>query len=195
MIEDTMIYENPELLHRVFDAVGSRLVSYYANALEYDSVGMIMSNDDWGFNTQTFLSPTHMREYVFPWHKKIVDVTHSKGRPVILHSCGYMRTVIDDIIAMGYDAKHSYEDGIMPVEEAYDAWHDRIAVLGGFDINFMCTKTPEEIAARTRAMLERTQKDGGWAVGTGNSVPDYIPFENYIAMIKEAIGYDPMAQI
>ena len=81
------------------------------------------------------------------------------------------------------------------VEEAYDAWHDRIAVLGGFDINFMCTKTPEEIAARTRAMLERTQKDGGWAVGTGNSVPDYIPFENYIAMIKEAIGYDPMAQI
>ena len=187
-----MVYENPELLQRVFDDVGSRLVRYYERVLEYDTVGLISSNDDWGFNTQTFLSPADMRKYVFPWHKKIVDTVHAAGRPVFLHSCGYMGDVIDDVIAMGYDAKHSYEDTIMPIEQAYEAWHDRIALLGGIDINFICTRTPEEVRQRTRGMLERVRGRGGWAVGTGNSVPYYVPMTNYAAMIEEAIGYNPL---
>lgn len=66
-----MLYEDPELVGRVFDQVGSRLVAYYKNALCFDSVGLISSNDDWGFNTQTFLSPEHMRRYVIPWHKNL----------------------------------------------------------------------------------------------------------------------------
>ena len=188
-----MLYEDPELLQRVFDAVGERLVRYYENVLQYDTVGLISSNDDWGFNTQTFLSPADMRKYVFPWHKKIVDTVHAAGRPIFLHSCGFMGEVIDDIVSMGYDAKHSYEDTIMPIEKAYEAWHDRIALLGGIDVNFICTRPPEEIRARTRAMLERTRGRGGWAVGTGNSVPYYVPLEGYIAMVEEAIGYNPLA--
>ena len=31
---------------------------------------------------------------------------------------------MDDIIAMGYDAKHSFEDKIQPIEEAYEAYHN-----------------------------------------------------------------------
>ena len=72
------IYEEPELVRLMFQNVGERLVEYYKNALEYDCVGMIMSNDDWGFKTQTFLSIEHMRKYVFPWHKKIAKVAHDK---------------------------------------------------------------------------------------------------------------------
>ena len=36
-------------------------------------------------------------------------------------------------------------------------------------------------------MLERTEKRGGYAPGTGNSVPDYVPDENYFAMISAAL--------
>ena len=187
-----MLYENPELVQRIFDEVGQRLVRYYQNAVQYDTVGFICSNDDWGFNSQTFLSPKDMRKYVFPWHKKIVEVAHSAGKPVILHSCGNMKEVIDDIVQLGYDAKHSYEDKIMPIEEAYEAWHNRIALLGGIDVNYICTQPIERIKSRTRAMIERTQTRGGWAVGTGNSVPPYMPVDKYIAMVEEAIGYNPI---
>lgn len=187
-----MIYEEPELAKEVFDHVGSRLVRYYENALQYDTVGLISSNDDWGFNTQTFLSPADMRKFVFPWHKKIVDTVHEAGRPVFLHSCGYMGEVIDDIVSMGYDAKHSYEDIILPIEDAYEAWHEKIALFGGIDMNFICTKSPDEVAARTKAMIERTEGRGGWAVGTGNSIPPYVPMPQYFAMLKEALGYHPL---
>ena len=187
-----MLYDEPELVKRVFDEVGERLVRYYKNCLEYDTVGMIVCNDDWGFNTQPFLSPDQMREYVIPWHEKIVKLGHEAGRPVILHSCGNLKTLIDDIVGMGYDAKHSYEDNIFPVEEAYEAWHERIAILGGMDVDFVIRRPAEEIRSRVAAMMERTATRGGWAIGTGNSVPEYIPVGQYLAMVETALGYNPL---
>ncbi len=183
-----LLYEEPDVAKAVFDGVGSRLVRYYEMAAPQDSVGFLMSNDDWGFNTQTFLSPEMMRKYVFPWHKKIVDVGHRYGKPVALHSCGNCRDIIDDIVEMGYDAKHSYEDAILPVEQAYTAWHDRIALLGGIDVDFLIRSDVGVIRARGRAMIERTRAHGGWALGTGNSVPEYIPQEKYFAMTETAFA-------
>ena len=40
-----------------FGAVGSRLVRYYEICAAYDTVGALISNDDWGFKSQTMLSP------------------------------------------------------------------------------------------------------------------------------------------
>jgi len=74
----------------------------------------------------------------------------------------------------------------MPVEEAYETYGSRIAIMGGIDVNFIATETPENIYRRCRAMLERTASRGGYALGTGNSVPEYIPYENYIAMVRAA---------
>ncbi len=180
-----MLYEDRQLVYDIFEQVGSRLVRYYTEAVKYDFVGAIISNDDWGFNTQTLLSPSDMREFVFPWHKKIVELAHNTGKYAILHSCGKYDDVIDDIINdMKFDARHSYEDNITPVEQAYEDLKGKIAVLGGMDINFVTTKTPEEIYARAKAMVEKAKS--GYALGTGNSVPEYIPHENYFAMIKAA---------
>ncbi len=183
-----MIYEDPELVQDIFDAVGDRLVRYYEICSPIDSVGALISNDDWGFKTQTMLSPADMRRYVFPWHKKIVETIHKAGKPAILHSCGNLEKVMTDIIEdMGYDAKHSYEDTIQPVEEAYECWGDKIAILGGMDLDFVCRATPEDIKNRCHAMLKRAEAHGGYALGTGNSVPEYVPDENYFAMISAAL--------
>jgi uroporphyrinogen decarboxylase len=131
-----MLYDEPELVQEIFDNVGSRIVEYYNSVAGADTVGVLVSNDDWGFNTQSFLSPEMMRKYLFPWHKKIVDTIHSYGKPVILHSCGNYSEVIDDVIDdLKYDARHSYEDNIIPVEDAYESLNGRIAVIGGIDVN------------------------------------------------------------
>lgn len=181
-----MLYDQPELAGRIFDAVGSRLVRYYELALQHEAVGLISSNDDWGFNSQPFLSPAMMRKYVFPWHQRIVDTVHRAGRPVFLHSCGNLNSLMDEVIAMGYDAKHSFEDNIQPIEQAYEAYAGRIALLGGLDMNYLCTRPEDEIYRRTLAMLERSSIRGGWAVGTGNSVPEYLPAGSLFAMHRAA---------
>jgi uroporphyrinogen decarboxylase len=182
-----MLADDPGLVEDVFAAVGSRLVRHYEILRQFRTVGALISNDDWGFKTQTMLSPEDMRRHVFPWHRRIVEAIHAAGLPAILHSCGNLRDVMDDIVDdMGYDAKHSYEDNIQPVEEAYEEYGARIAILGGIDLDFICRSTPAEIDARSRAMLARTAVRGGYALGSGNSIPGYVPVENYLAMIRAA---------
>ncbi len=182
-----MLYEEPELVKEIFDNVGKRLLRYYENAAAADTVGLLASNDDWGFNTQTFLRPDDMRKYLFPWHKKIVETVHKTGKPILLHSCGYYNEVINDIINdIKYDARHSYEDNITPVEKAYEDLNGKITVLGGIDVNFLSTKTPDEVYKRSTAMLERTWERGGYALGSGNSIADYVPKENLLALLRAA---------
>ncbi len=183
-----LIADEPELVQEIFDAVGSRLEAYYRIGAAYGIIGAAIVNDDWGFKTQTMLKPEDMRRYVFPWHKKMVAALHEQGKPAVLHSCGYFGDVIDDIIEdMEYDGRHSYEDAIIPVEEAYDRYHDRLAILGGIDLDYICRSTPEAVYRRSKAMLERSADGGAYGLGTGNSVPEYVPDENYFAMTRAAL--------
>jgi uroporphyrinogen decarboxylase len=182
------LHDNPQLVEDVFEQVGSRLVLYYKRAVQYVGVGACLANDDWGFITNTLISTEDLRRLVFPWYRKIVEISHAAGTPVILHSCGYFENIIEDIVEdMHFDGRHSYEDNIMPVEEAYEKYHDRISIIGGIDVNFICESTPDEIYARSKAMLDRSADRGGFALGTGNSVPEYIPDENFFALIRAAL--------
>jgi uroporphyrinogen decarboxylase len=181
------LHDNPRLVENVFEQVGSRLLQYYKKVVQHESVGACLANDDWGFMSNTLLSAEDLRRFVFPWYKQIVEISHAAGKPVILHSCGYFENIVEDIIeGMGFDGRHSYEDNIMPVEEAYEKYHSRLAILGGIDVNFICESTPDAVYERSRAMLERTSGRGGFALGTGNSVPDYVPDENFFALIRAA---------
>ncbi len=174
-----------ELTTEIFDAVGSRLLRFYEIVAPVETIGACIVNDDWGFKNQTMFHPDFLRRWVFPWHKKMVAAIHKAGKPAILHSCGQLKAVMDDVIDdMNYDAKHSFEDQITPVEEAIKLWGKRIAILGGVDMDFLARNTPEAIVERSKTLLEIQKNRGGYALGSGNSIPEYIPDENYLAMIS-----------
>jgi len=155
-----------------------------------ESVGACVVKDDWGFKTQTMFPPEMMEEYVFPYTKKIVEVIRSNGKPAILHSCGNLKNIMDVIIDdLKLDGKHSFEDGICPVEDAWDCWSDRIAIMGGIAMDFLAHRKPEEIYNRSLRLLEKTSETGGFALGSGNSIPDFIPRENYLAMLRAAVDF------
>ncbi len=180
-----MYMMDEELTTEIFDAVGSRLLRFYEHVAPIETVGACIVNDDWGFKNQTMFHPDFMRRWVFPWHKKMVAAIHKAGKPAILHSCGQLKAVMDDVIDdMKFDAKHSFEDQITPVEEAIKLWGDRIAIFGGVDMDFLARKSPEEIIERSKRLLDIQMTKGGYALGSGNSIPEYIPDDNYLAMIS-----------
>ena len=179
----SMLDENLTTL--IFDAVGSRLLRFYEIISPIETIGACIVNDDWGFKNQTMFPPSMLRRWVFPWHKKIVKAIHNSGKIAILHSCGQLKDVMNDVIDdMKYDAKHSFEDQIIPIEEALNIWGSRIALLGGVDMDFLARSNPSSIIQRSKSILEKTLSTGGYALGSGNSIPDYIPDENFIAMIS-----------
>jgi uroporphyrinogen decarboxylase len=184
------LYEQPDLVGAMFDRVGELSMACCEAACQIDSVRAILSSDDLGFRTGTLISPDHLRQYVLPWHKRVVECAHSHGRPVILHSCGNLEVIMDDLIDdVGIDAKHSFEDAIMPVAEAKARYGDRVALLGGVDVDFLCRATEEEVRAYVRDLIDACGPGGGWALGTGNSVANYIPVKNFLAMLDEGRRY------
>ncbi len=178
--------DQPDLLQAVFDRVGETLVEAFGRMAEHQAVGAVFLGDDMGFKTQTMISPEAMRKYVFPWQRRVVKAVHAHGKPLLLHACGNLEAVMDDLIDyVGIDAKHSFEDIITPVTEAKKKWGGRIAILGGLDLDFLVRSTPEQVRSRTREVLEVCMPGGGYALGSGNSIANYIPVANYLAMLEE----------
>jgi uroporphyrinogen decarboxylase len=182
-----LLYEDEELVRDMFDSVAAPIIEYYDKVSDMEEVGALLLGEDMGFKTQVLLSPEIYRKYLFPWHRKLVQTVHSHGKAIILHSCGNLSEVMEDIIGCGWDARHSFEDVIEPVWEAKEKYCGRIAVLGGFDVDKICRMTVPEIRAHTRFLIEKCAPGGGWALGTGNSVANYVPVENFLAMLEE--GY------
>ena len=179
--------DNPALVERVVERLGELYVAIYEGMASIDEVGAIVISDDMGYKTQTMISAAHLRRLILPQHKKLAEIAHRHGKPVILHSCGNLAEIMEDLIeGVGIDAKHSYEDQILPVEKAYQKYHERIAILGGFDLDKLCRSSAEEVKAYTRKLVEELGSQGGYAVGSGNSIAAYVPLRNYLAMILTA---------
>jgi len=178
--------DDPALVEAVAQKVGELLVTIFATAAEMPNMGALWLGDDMGFKTGTMIAPEDLRRYVFPWQKKLSEIAHTRNLPFLLHSCGNLREIMDDLINdVRIDAKHSFEDAIQPVTEAKRMYGDRIAVLGGIDVDFLCRASEDEVRAYTRRVIEECFPGGGWALGTGNSVANYIPVRNYLAMLDE----------
>jgi len=184
------LFDQPDLLEAMFERVGSMSLERCRAICQFDAVGAVWISDDIGHRSGTMISPEHLRHYVFPWWKRIAECIHRHGRPVLLHSCGNLEVVMDDIIDdVKIDAKHSFEDTFLPVTEAKRRYGDRIALLGGIDVDLLCQASEEEVREYVRNVIDVCGPGGGYALGTGNSVANYIPVQNYLAMLDEGQRY------
>ena len=75
-------------------------------------------------------------------------------------------------------------------EAAYDEHGERIALLGNIDLQYTLTKgTPEEVDAEVRTRIRDLGPGGGYCVSSGNSIPEYVPIDNYAAMLEATFKY------
>ena len=52
-------------------------------------------------------------------------------------------------------------------------------------MDFLCRASEAAIRQRVRETLVQCLPGGGYCLGTGNSVANYIPLPNYLAMLDE----------
>jgi uroporphyrinogen decarboxylase len=181
--------DDPALFVELYCRIGDLMTGIWQRFLaQYaDSFAICRFGDDLGFKTSTLVSPRIIRQHIIPQYRRIIDLIHAADRPFLWHSCGCIFNVMDDVIALGIQAKHSNEDCIAAYEQWIERYGDRIGLLGGIDLDILCVKTPDEVYD---IVLERGTKyrrlARGYALGSGNSIPDYVPVEGYLAMIEAA---------
>ena len=184
------LHDQPDLVRAVADRVGALMLCFYEHLVDLDRVIALFPGDDMGFRTSTLVSPDHLRYYTLPWHRRFAALAHEHGKLYWLHSCGNILAIMPDLIDwVGIDGKHSFEDAILPAEEFHERYSQRIATLGGVDVDILGRGTVEDVRHRTRRLIERCAPLGRFAVGSGNSIPSYVPLPNYLAMLEEALSF------
>lgn len=184
-----MMHDDPQLVAQVCDRWGQKVYDFYEAVIGREEVAAIFHPDDMGFKTSTLISPDALRQYVFPWHKRYVALAHEHGKMFWLHSCGnlYKSQVIEDILEdVGADAFHSFQDVILPAVDFKARYGDRVATLGGADVDKMARLGEADLRGYIRGILQGCMPGGRFALGTGNSVANYIPLRNYFIMLEEA---------
>ncbi len=181
--------DEPELVEAMFARIGEMHHSAVRQLATMDGIGALRQGDDLGFKTATFLAPKYLRQWVFPIYRNLAQEAHANGKPFILHSCGNLNSVYEDIIDCGVDAKHSFEDTILPVAEFKKQYGDRLTPMGGLDVDVICRSNEDDLRAYARKNIEACfATDGYWALGTGNSLTDYMPVDNYITILEEGLA-------
>lgn len=181
--------DDPELFADLFRRIGQLMHQLWCTFLERhaEAFAVCRFGDDLGFKTTTLLQPEALRTHVFPQYRRVIGSVHDAGRPFLWHSCGNIFAVMPDALEAGIDAKHSNEDTIAPFDRWIELYGARIGLLGGIDVDLLCQQAPDDIV---RLVVERgtryRAKACGFALGSGNSIPDYVPLDGFLAMLEAA---------
>ena len=182
-----MQVDDPDLFRDIYFRIGNLLVTLWSQLLDKfgDLFAVCRSGDDMGFKTSTLIAPQALIQNVVPQYRRIIDVIHKAGKPYLLHSCGCIFEIMEALIDAGIDAKHSNEDVISPFDEWIHRYGDRIGLLGGIDTDRLCRMKPDDIFQFVMEEGERFRRiTKGYALGSGNSIPAYVPPEGYLAMVQ-----------
>ena len=184
-----MQYEDPELFADLYQKIGDLYVKLWTEVIKrYSDIYVFFRmGDDLGFKLSTLIEPDTIRAFILPQYKRIIDMVHTNGKKFLLHSCGNIFAIMDDLIDTGIDAKHSNEDQIAPFDKWIGLYNNRIGLFGGFDLNLLILSRYDDIYKEVLEQGTRYRKIAkGYGLGSGNSIPGYIPVEGYQAMIDAA---------
>ena len=180
-------YLEPDLFRDLFVRIGDIWVELWSWVIDHyhDIFVFYRMGDDLGHKTSTMLDPDVIRQHILPQYKRIIGQVHASGKKFLLHSCGKIFPLMDDLIALGIDAKHSNEDQIAPFMEWIEKYSEKVGLFGGFDLNLLVLKKPDEVfhtVLKQGAIFRAKAK--GYGLGSGNSIPGYIPVDGFLAMIE-----------
>ncbi|HEY5586640.1 MAG TPA: uroporphyrinogen decarboxylase family protein [Ruminiclostridium sp.] len=181
--------DDPELYADLFKIIGNVMYKIWDEILKKfgDTYCVCRFGDDLGYKIGTLIPPKDIRTHIIPQYKRLVELIHSYNKPFLLHSCGKIFDVMDEIIAVAkIDAKHSNEDQIAPFSEWVNRYGDKIGNFGGIDTDHLCRKNEQEIKEIVIEVIGYSIGHGGFALGSGNSIPDYVPVQGYLAMVEAA---------
>jgi len=155
------------------------------NLLDFDCIGAIRMPDDLGHTGGTMVSPKFLRRYIFPMHKEIGERVRAKGLLYMFHSDGRLYEVIDDLIECGYQSLHPCEPASMDIVELKRKYGGRLSLCGNINLDSTLTLgSPRDVEEEVKLRIRAVGPGGGYCCGSSNSVPEYVPYENYIAMIE-----------
>ena len=180
---------NPELVHRLAD-ITTEYDMAAINMAQRLGIDVIAMPGDLAGEESTIISPEHYREYIKPYHRKLVEHAHKLGLKIVKHSDGNIWSILDDFIEVGFDGIHPIQPQCMDIGEVKKYLEGKVCILGNIDCrNLLPFGTEEEVEKTVKETIEIAAPGGGYIISSSNSIHPKVKPENYIAMIKSVHKY------
>ena len=106
-----------------------------------------------------------------------------------MHSDGDLMVLMEDIINLGVDVLQPIDPTCMDIVKVKEMYGDRICLVGNVSNELLQNGTPLEVEARVKELICKVAPGGGYCLGSGNSVPEWAKFENFMAMREATFKY------
>ncbi len=170
----------------VFDRFGKYLVELVKTLIEWGETDAIMIMDDYGYKSGLLMSPKNYRTYVLPWLEESCKVAHKAGLKVMLHSCGDILELFEDLIGVGIDAFHPFEPTTANLEydifKLHEKYSGKITFIGNVSPQDLADKEQSYIENYTKSLIKKLAPGGGFILSSGHSINPSVKLENYLAM-------------
>jgi uroporphyrinogen decarboxylase len=184
------LVDHPELVARLHAKIAEIQSWVIERALTYDCTGMIWHADDIAYRTGLMVAPSILRQHIFPVYERFNRVCRERNVLSVFHSDGDVGSVMDDIIEAGFDAFNPIEPVAMDIRALKKRVQGKIGLIGNVDLSYTLTRgTPSEVVTEVRDLIRDVAPGGGYALASANSIPEYVPWENFVAMHAAWLKY------
>lgn len=166
------IYIEPDVIMSLLDKCTAFLIDY-CKALKATGVaGVVMAEPAAGL-----LSNEDHQMYATPYIKQIVDAVQDDDFTVILHNCGNTGQCTGAMVESGAAAMHF--GNLVDIPQALTEVPEHILVMGNLDpVGIFKQATPEQVAAATTDLLEKTRGAKNFVISSGCDLPPAVPEAN-----------------
>lgn len=150
----------------------------------------IYIGDDWGQQKGSIMGPNLWRKYIKPGMSQMFEKIKSKGKYIVLHSCGDIKDMLPDLIEMGLDVYNTVQPEIYDLNELKREYGKDLTFYGGISTQqFLPYASADEVKEMTKQVLDTMYQDGGYILSPTHAATPDIPVENLLAMIEVAKTY------
>jgi uroporphyrinogen decarboxylase len=173
----------PAFVQDLFDAIADYNVAQVREALRYD-IDAVYFGDDWGQQQGLQMGPTHWRHLILPVLRRMYGVVRAAGKFVMIHSCGDVDELFEDLIDAGVNGFNPFQPEVMDVYALLPRYRGRMAFHGGLSTQRLLPfGTPEEVRQETCRLLD-LGREGGFIFAPAHDVEGDVPLENILAFIE-----------
>jgi uroporphyrinogen decarboxylase len=183
----TDFYDHPRFVHELLAAIADYNIAQVREALKHD-IDAVYFGDDWGQQHGLQMGPRTWREFIHPQLERMYGFVRHSGKLVMIHSCGDVDELFDDLVAAGVNCFNPFQPEVMDVYNLLPRYRGRLAFHGGLSTQrTLPFGTVDEVRAETRRLLE-LGREGGYIFAPAHDVEGDVPLENMLAAIEMVQG-------
>jgi uroporphyrinogen decarboxylase len=144
----------------------------------------VMLTDDMAYRNGLLFSKTMYHDIIRPYHERLINWAHGHGIKMHLHCCGFIKSLIPELIDVGFDCLNPLEvKAGMDLAEIKALFGDKLVLRGGFDVQHW--RQPDVVEEEIKKKLPAAMANGGYIFSSDHSVPDNVSLSDYKRIIEQ----------